>query len=139
MAGRSGEYVVRERVRWSDVYAAGIVCFGMYLRFFELAESELFRTSGLPVRTLSETHRLWLVRRHIECDFFQPVFLDEELQIGVRVSRVGRTSLELTFHAGRVGESTPTATGRYVLVAVDRDSLKPVAIPDAVKTALDQG
>ena len=138
MTERPDEYVVRERVRWSDVDAAGIVCFGMYLRFFELAESELFRTSGLPVRTLSETHRLWLVRRHIECDFLQPVFLDEELEIGVRVSAMGRTSLQLTFHAARVGEAPPTATGRYTLVAVDRDSLEPRAIPDAVKAALKQ-
>ena len=136
MGGTPGEYVVRERVRWSDVDAAGIVCFGMYLRFFELAESELFRTSGLPVRTLSETHRLWLVRRHIECDFLQPVFLDEELEIAVKVAGIGRTSIELAFRTTRFGEAAVTATGRYVLVAVDRDSLKPISIPDAVRAAL---
>ncbi|HEX2166505.1 MAG TPA: hypothetical protein VHG09_04640, partial [Longimicrobiales bacterium] len=61
-------FIVRERVRWSDVDAAGIVCYGMYLRFFELAESELFRTVGLPVRTLSGEYGLWLVRHRIECD-----------------------------------------------------------------------
>ena len=68
----SAPFVVRERVRWSDVDAAGIVCHGMYLRFFELAESELLRTVGLPARVLSGTHGLWRVRRRIECDFLQP-------------------------------------------------------------------
>lgn len=130
-------FVVRERVRWSDVDAAGIVCYGMYLRFFELAESELFRMVGLPVRTLSGTHGLWLVRRRIECDFLRPASLDDELEISVHVAAVGRTSLELAFRVVRVGEAAPTASGRYVLVAVDRESLQPLRIPDPIRIALD--
>ncbi|MGH7449590.1 MAG: acyl-CoA thioesterase [Longimicrobiales bacterium] len=133
----SAPFVVRERVRWSDVDAAGIVCYGMYLRFFELAESELFRMVGLPVRTLSGIHGLWLVRRRIECDFLQPVCLDEELEISVHVAAIGSTSLELGFQVGRVGETVCTASGRYVLVAVDRESLQPLPIPDPIRTALD--
>lgn len=133
----SAPFVVRERVRWSDVDAAGIVCYGMYLRFFELAESELFRTVELPARTLSGTHGLWLVRRRIECDFLQPASLDEELEISVHVATIGRTSLELAFRVVRVGETAPTASGRYVLVAVDRESLQPLPIPEPIKAALD--
>src|SRR5690606_36932280 len=52
-----------DRVRWSDVDAAGIVCYGAYLRFFELAETELFRASGLTVAYIQEHFGLWLVRR----------------------------------------------------------------------------
>lgn len=133
----SAPFVVRERVRWSDVDAAGIVCYGMYLRFFELAESELFRMAGLPARTLSGTHGLWLVRRRIECDFFQTASLDDELEIAVHVAAIGRTSMELAFQVVRVGTTVPTASGRYVLVAVGRESLQPVPVPDAIRTALD--
>lgn len=132
----SAPFTVRERVRWSDVDAAGIVCYGMYLRFFELAESELFRTVGLPGRTLSGTHGLWLVRRRVECDFLQPASLDDELEITVHVAAIGVTSMELAFRVLRVGETEPTASGRYVLVAVDRESLQPIPVPDAIRNAL---
>lgn len=133
----SAPFIVRERVRWSDVDAAGIVCYGMYLRFFELAESELFRMVGLPARVLSGTHGLWLVRRRIECDFLRPAPLDEELEISVQVAAIGRTSLELAFRVVGAGETAPTAIGRYVLVAVDRESLQPLPIPDPIRMALD--
>lgn len=131
-------FTARERVRWSDVDAAGIVCFGMYLRFFESAESELFRTVGLPVRTLSDTYQLWLVRRRVECDFYHPVMLDEELEISVYIAAIGRTSMELRFQVVRVGdEEVITATGRYVVVAVNRESLEPVVVPGPIRTALE--
>ena len=133
----SAPFVVRERVRWSGVDTAGIVCYGTYLRFFELAESELFRMVGLPARTLSGIHGLWLVRRRIECDFLQPVYLEEELEISVHVAAIGSTSMELAFQVARVGETVFTALGRYVLVAVDSESLQPVPIPDPIRTALD--
>lgn len=133
----SAGFVVRERVRWSDVDAAGIVCYGMYLRFFELAESELFRTAGLPILTLARDYNIWLVRRRIECDFLRPVSLDTELEIFVHVGKLGRSSLELSFRVVRVGESALTAAGRYVLVAVDRESLQPQPIPDPIRSALE--
>lgn len=127
---------VRERVRWSDVDAAGIVCYGMYLRFFERAESELFHAVGLSSSTLSDLHNLWLVRRRIECDFLHPVRLDEELEISVAVGAVRRSSLELRFEVSRAGEAEITAAARYVVVAVDRCSLLPLMIPDPIRAAL---
>lgn len=127
---------VRERVQWSDMDAAGIVCHGRYLRFFERAESELFRTAGLPARILSDVHHMWLVRRRVECDFLQPVSCDEELEISASVGSIGRSSLEMRFLAGRSGETGLAATGHYVLVAVDRESMRPRPLPQAVRAAL---
>src|SRR5438132_14354969 len=40
-------YVIEEYVRWSDVDFAGIIFYGSYVRFFEIAETELFRACGL--------------------------------------------------------------------------------------------
>lgn len=125
-----------ERVRWSDIDAAGIVCYGAYLRFFEAAETELLRASGLTTSGVRERHGIWLVRRRIECDFHQPIRLDEELEIFASISGIGRTSLELRFLGRRVGERPPAVEGRYVLVAVDRDTLRPMPLPDAMRRVL---
>ena len=42
------KFTIEERVRWGDVDAAGIIFYGSYIRFFEIAETELFRAVGLP-------------------------------------------------------------------------------------------
>ena len=41
-------FTIEERVRWGDVDAARIIFYGAYIRFFEIAETELFRAVGLP-------------------------------------------------------------------------------------------
>lgn len=134
--GSAAPFRVREWVRWSDVDAAGIVCYGMYLRFFEIAESDLFRDVHLPVRTLTDEHGLWLVRRRITCDFVSPAKVDDELEVSVYVHEIGRTSLELRFVVVRTADRVITAEASYVLVAVDRDRLQPVPLPEAVRSAL---
>jgi YbgC/YbaW family acyl-CoA thioester hydrolase len=126
-----------DRARWSDVDAAGIVCYGAYLRFFELAETELFRTSGQTVAQLQQHFALWLVRRRVECDFYRSTLLDEEVEIFAHVPRIGRTSLELAFVVRRLGDREPAVEARYLLVAVDHESLRPVPVPEPVRTALE--
>ena len=51
----------REFVRWSDVDKAGIICYGAYVRFFEIAETELFRSVGYPYSKLFDHFDLWLI------------------------------------------------------------------------------
>ncbi len=41
-------FIISEYVRWGDIDLAGIICYGAYIRFFELAETEIFRAMGLP-------------------------------------------------------------------------------------------
>jgi acyl-CoA thioester hydrolase len=125
--------VVRERVRWSDVDAAGIVCYGSFLRFFEVGEGELFRAAGLPHAAV-DAEGVWLVRRRVECDFLRPVRLDDELEVHTRVDELGGSSLALAFEIRRGGETA--VTGRYVLVSVDRGEMRPVPLPPRIRVAL---
>lgn len=131
--GQEGPFRISERARWSDVDAAGIVCYGAYLRFFELAETEFFRSIGMPATRLRDEFGIWLVRRRVECDFYQPVLLDEELEVSVLVERVGRTSITLGFLARKSLEGTHAAESRYALVAVDSRELTPIALPSELR------
>ena len=45
-------FSVSEYVRWEDIDAAGIINYQAYLRFFGLAEVELFRSCGLSYKRL---------------------------------------------------------------------------------------
>ncbi|HEX8361454.1 MAG TPA: thioesterase family protein [Longimicrobium sp.] len=128
-------FVVRERVRWSDVDAAGIVCYGSFLRFFELAEGELFRAAGLP-HTVLDGEGVWLVRRRMECDFLRPARLDDELEVRATVAALGRTSVSLEFEIRGAAHDGASVLSRYTLVAVDRESLRPVPLPERVRAGL---
>jgi acyl-CoA thioester hydrolase len=130
-------FQVSEYVRWEDIDAAGIINYQAYLRFFGLAEVELFRSCGLPYRTLFEELGLWLPRVHVECDFLRPVTLDELLVVEAFFGKIGESSIHLQFEVSRSerpGEIV--ATGKYILVSVRQGEFKPVPVPDVVREKL---
>jgi acyl-CoA thioesterase FadM len=108
-----------------------------YLRFFGLAEVELFRSCGLSYRTLFDELGLWLPRVHVECDFFHPVTLDELLIVDAYFGKIGSSSIHLNFEVHRSeAPDIIVATGKYILVAVKRGEFKPTAVPDEVREKL---
>ncbi|HEX7070306.1 MAG TPA: thioesterase family protein [Rhodothermales bacterium] len=130
-------FSVSEYVRWEDIDAAGIINYQAYLRFFGLAEVELFRSCGLPYKILFDEIGIWLPRVHVECDFFRPVRLDDLLVIEAFFGHLGRTSIHLNFVARRKDEPEfIVATGKYVLVAVGRGEFSPMSIPETVRQKL---
>lgn len=127
-------YQVEEYVRWEDIDAAGIINYQAYLRFFGLAEAELFRSAGLSYRYLFDVLHLWLPRVRVECDFRVPVTLDELLVVDAFFGRIGRTSIHIHFEVRRKSDSsTVVASGRYVLVAVRQGEFSAVSVPEEVR------
>jgi acyl-CoA thioester hydrolase len=135
------KFTIEERVRWGDVDAAGIIFYGSYIRFFEIAETELFRAAGFPYGKVFDELQIWLPRVHLECDFHRAPRLDDLLQVDVYVGKIGKTSLRLDFEVRRkdkngVLETGPMATAHFVLVATSRGDLKPLPVPDELRRAL---
>jgi YbgC/YbaW family acyl-CoA thioester hydrolase len=124
-------YSIREYVRWEDIDAAGIINYQAYLRFFGLAEVELFRSCDLSYKVLFEELGIWLPRVHVECDFHHPVRLDDLLVVDAWFGKIGTSSVHLDF-AARLGD-TVVATGKYILVSVQQGTFKPVPVPQALR------
>lgn len=132
-----GRYTVEEYVRWEDIDAAGIINYQAYLRFFGLAEAELFRSAGLSFGVLFDEVGIWLPRAHVECDFFVPVRLDELLVVDAYVGHLGRTSVHLHFEVRRRSDpESLVATGKYVLVCVRQGEFSPAPLPEQVRERL---
>lgn len=130
-------FAVQEYVRWEDIDAAGIINYQAYLRFFGLAEVELFRSCGLSYKTLFDEVGIWLPRVHVECDFRLPVTLDELLVVEAYFGRIGSSSIHLEFEVTRKERPREiVATGKYILVSVAQGSFKPVPVPDFVREKL---
>jgi len=130
-------FSVQEYVRWEDIDAAGIINYQAYLRFFGLAEVELFRSCGLSYRILFEELGIWLPRVHVECDFFHPVTLDELLVVEAYFGKIGRSSIHLNFEVHRKErEDIVVASGKYVLVTVKKGQLIPTSVPKMIREKL---
>ncbi|MDQ3584525.1 MAG: acyl-CoA thioesterase [Acidobacteriota bacterium] len=130
------KFRIEERVRWGDVDAARIIFYGAYIRFFEFAETELFRAVGLPYGRMFDQLDVWLPRAHLECDFRQAAQLDDLLEVSVYVGRVGTKSLRLNFEVRRKGEAPLVAEAHFVLVAVRRGTFASVPVPEELKQRL---
>jgi YbgC/YbaW family acyl-CoA thioester hydrolase len=132
----SWKYRIEERVRWGDVDAARIIFYGAYIRFFEFAETELFRAVGLPYGVMFDELDIWLPRAHLECDFRRAAHLDDLLEVCVYVGRVGTKSLRLNFEVRRNGGEELVAEAHFVLVAVRRNTFESVPMPEELKRRL---
>ncbi len=130
------KYTIEERVRWGDVDAAGIIFYGAYIRFFEFAETELFRAVGLPYSVMFDELDVWLPRVHLECDFHHAARLDDLLEVSVYVGRFGNKSMHLNFEVRRKGEELLIADAHFVLASVRRDTFETVPIPEELKVRL---
>jgi len=133
---QSYKFRIDERVRWGDVDAARIIFYGAYIRFFEIAETELFRAAGLSYGKMFDDLDVWLPRAHLECDFRSAAQLDDLLEVAVYVGRVGTKSLRLNFEVRRKGEAALVAEAHFVLVAVKRHTFESVPLPEELRRRL---
>lgn len=130
------KFTIEERVRWGDVDAARIIFYGAYIRFFEFAETELFRAVGLPYGVMFDELDVWLPRVHLECDFRHAAQLDDLLEVSVYVGSFGNKSMRLDFEVRRKSEEAIIAEAHFVLAAVRRDTFETVPIPEELRNRL---
>jgi acyl-CoA thioester hydrolase len=130
------KFTIEERVRWGDVDAARIIFYGAYIRFFEFAETELFREVGLQYGVMFDELKIWLPRVHLECDFKRAARLDDLLEVSVFVGHFGTKSMRLNFEVRRKGEKELIATAHFVLAAVNQDTFETVPIPAELRERL---
>lgn len=125
-------FTIEEHVRWSDIDRAGIIFYGQFLRFFEIAETELFRAVGLPYSEVFDRLDIWLPRVQIHFDFRKPLVLDDLIEVSAYVGRFGTKSLTLRFEVVKKGETDLVAEGHVVLACVNRSTFESVPIPEEI-------
>lgn len=72
------------------------------------------------------------------CQYFSPIAFPDRVCAGVRVSKLGRSSVRYEVGIFRENQIEASAQGYFVHVYVDRKSQKPVTIPDNIRDALSK-
>ena len=65
-----------------------------------------------------------------------PITFPDRVEVGVRVAKLGNSSVRYEIGIFREGDAAPAATGHFVHVYVDRETRRPVTIPDPVREVL---
>ncbi|WP_300544182.1 thioesterase family protein [Maricaulis sp.] len=120
--------------RWADNDIYGHVNNAAYYGFFDTAvNSFLIEEAGLDI------HDGAVVGLVVEtgCNYFAALAYPETVEAGVRVARIGTSSVTYEIGLFRQGEDVPAAQGHFVHVYVDRGSRRPVGLPRTLRTALE--
>lgn len=119
--------------RWSDMDVYGHVNNVVYYAYFDTVVAEfLMRTNGVNPH---ESRAIGLVVE-TRCSYFASLTFPEQVEAGLRVTRLGGTSVRYEIGIFKAGEPTASAQGYFVHVYVDRDTRRPVPLPEHLKTAL---
>ncbi|MDB5909481.1 MAG: thioesterase [Massilia sp.] len=71
------------------------------------------------------------------CSHFRPLAFPDTVNVGVRVAKLGSSSVRYELAVYRKDDTAPSAAGHFVHVYVDRRTNQSVPIPDAVKLVLE--
>ncbi|HKI93094.1 MAG TPA: thioesterase family protein [Gaiellaceae bacterium] len=120
------KFSARTRVGFSDTDAQGVVYYGRYNPYFDLARTEYLRALGL----LHLPRDGNFVMRANDVEYFAPAVFDDEIEVFARVSRIGRTSVTFEFAAYREPDDMLMVTAHQTLVYVDLAERRATTVPD---------
>ncbi|VVO38903.1 acyl-CoA thioesterase [Pseudomonas fluorescens] len=121
------------QTRWMDNDVYGHVNNVNYYSYFDTAVNSYLLSQGVLDFERGETIGLVV---ETQCNYFAPISFPDDVEAGVRVTRLGGSSVRYEIGLFRAGEAQAAAQGHFVHVYVDRESRRPVTIGDALRTAL---
>jgi acyl-CoA thioester hydrolase len=123
------KYAAFTRVGFSDTDAQGIVYYGRYLPYFDLARVEYHRhLDMLRTETAHEP-----VMRASNIEYLAPARFDDLLEVFIRAKRIGHTSVTYEMAAYRVDDDELMVTADQTLVLVDLEERRAARIPDTFR------
>ncbi|HWF85974.1 MAG TPA: thioesterase family protein [Vicinamibacterales bacterium] len=120
---------VEMRVMWPDTDPAGIVWFGVFCRYFENAEEELFRALGSDRTRVLRELRIYMPRTSLTCSFRSPARLGDEISVGVGISAMTEQRVTYVFDIRERGTDRLILEASYRVACVDAQTFKPCAFP----------
>jgi acyl-CoA thioester hydrolase len=102
--------------------------FDTVINRFLIEEGGLSITEGAVIGLCVESH----------CRYQRPLAFPEEVDAGLRVAHLGRSSVRYEIGIFRRGEEEAAADGFFVHVFVDRQTRRSTPLPPAIRKALER-
>lgn len=119
--------------RWMDNDVYGHVNNVQYYAYFDTAVNQF-----LIARGVLDIHHDPVVGYVVDsgCSYFTSIAFPDLVHAGIRVTKLGNSSVRYQVALYRNDDALPAAVGHFVHVYVDRESNRSVPIPDRVRAAL---
>ena len=135
MKGREAYKIWREiATRWADNDAYGHVNNVVFYQWFDSAVNAWMVAQGMldiawgdPIALVVETR----------CSYFAPLEFPEDVEVGLAVAQLGRSSIHYRIGVFGAGDEQAAAQGEFVHVVVDRASRRAVEIPSGWRAKLE--
>ncbi|QYF92144.1 acyl-CoA thioesterase [Massilia sp. PAMC28688] len=120
--------------RWMDNDVYGHVNNVQYYSYFDTAVNQF-----LIERGVLDIHKGEVVGFVVDsgCSYFSPVAFPDTIHVGIRVAKLGNSSVRYEIGIYRNDEQMPAAAGHFVHVYVERSSNRSVPIPAPVRSVLE--
>jgi acyl-CoA thioester hydrolase len=126
------KYSAYMRVGFSDTDAQGVVYYGRYMPYFDLARTEYHRHLGRV--HLGDVD---FAMRAVTAEYVAGARFDDLLEVFVRVERIGTTSITYDHAVYRADDDTLMATAKATLVCIALDERKAVPVPQAFRDQIE--
>ncbi len=120
--------------RWMDNDVYGHVNNAVYYSYFDTAVNRYLIEAG--ALDLQATHGVIGLVVQTQCRYFAPLAFPQTIEAGLRVARLGRSSVRYEVGLFAAGAASSAAHGHFVHVYVDRATRRPVELPPTRKSAL---
>lgn len=132
-------FFITIRVYYEDTDALGVVYYANYLKFMERARSDWLRFHGHDHNVLLERNGIVFVVTRFDVRYLQPARLDDELKVGLRVTRMGRAGFDMQQWVERANNprtEETLCTAQVRIGCLHAATMKPHRIPDSLLTEL---
>lgn len=119
--------------RWMDNDVYGHVNNVVYYSFFDTAVNRYLIEAGALDIHGGEVIGLVI---ETQCNYFAPLAFPQNIEAGLRVAHLGRSSVRYEVGLFAEGEALCAARGHFVHVYVERNGRRPVELPHTLVQAL---
>ena len=121
------------RVRWSECDAQGIAYNGSYMVYLDVAQADYFRNMGISIYGAAQRAVFDTVSVKATLEFKAPALVDEILDIYVRVSKIGSTSIIMDMELYREASEELLHRAEIVSASYDAEERVTRTVPDDVR------
>lgn len=129
-------FSARHFVQFSETDMAGIVHFSNYFRWMEEVEHAFFRSLGLSVAMRHEGLHVGWPRVSVACDYFGPVRFEDEVELRLRITKIGEKSLNYEVEYLLGGRQVALGKTTSVCCVLDNGKMKSIPIPAGIRARL---
>ena len=133
----NSEFRMTRRVQFAETDLAGVLHFANYFRYMEEIEHAFWRSLGMSVIVPDSERSISWPRVAVHCSYRAPAHFEDELELVLQLTKLGRRSLEFEVDFFRGSERL--AECRYTTVCCEMcdGAFTTITVPDEIRRVLE--